>query len=200
MNKVFFVPISYSPVLYERLLPTLTAQERAYISKYKLFKRRYESLLARVVIKKMSGVNEILVGENGQPFLPSSSLQISIAHCEGAVLVGLCAHKIGVDVEPAQTIYDAYHFLHPKEITMNSEDFLTIWTIKEAFVKCHAGGFSFIDPTKIQCSKEDSKWIFREYLNTINTQKIGDFQTTVVTLSPNDIKTFIINERNLMTF
>lgn len=200
MNKVFFIPISYNTTLYESLLPSLTAQERAYISKYKLFKRRYESLIARVVIKKMSGINEISIGENGQPFLPGSSLQISIAHCEDAVLVGLCAYKIGVDVEPIQTIEDACHFLHPKEITMNPEDFLTIWTIKEAFVKCHAGGFSYIDPTKIQCSKKDSKWIFNEYLNAINIQKIGGFQITSVTLSPIDIKTCIINERNLMTF
>lgn len=48
--------------------------------------------------------------------------------------------------------------------------------------------------------KKYSKWIFFEYLNTIKTQKTGDFQATVITLSPKDIKTYIINERNLMTF
>lgn len=200
MNKVFFIPISYSSEVFSNLLPSLTAQERAYISKYKLFNNSYESLIARVAIKKTCGIDEIAIGNNGQPYIANSSLHISIAHCEGAVLIGISEQVIGVDLEPTQNLLDAHHFLHPKETNFSSDDFLTIWTIKEAFVKSNFGGFLLMDPTNIHCFKKDNKWRISGYLNSIKVQKIDIFNVAIVTLNLPDIEIVVLNEIFLMTF
>lgn len=198
MNKCFFIPISYDSNLFELLLLTLTEKEKAYISKYRNFNNRYESLIARALIKKIAGASEISIGENGQPYIANSPFYISIAHCDGAVFVALSDKIIGIDLERTQILTDAVHFLHPEELNYSSDDFLTLWTIKEAFVKWLTTGFNLLDPTKIHCFKKENNWKISGHSCSVQIKKIGFFQTTIVTLNPSPIETVVLNELFLM--
>lgn len=194
MNKIYLMPISYNKTMFESFYPLLSFNEQHYISKFHSFKNRYESLIARILFKKIIGAPEVAMTKNGQPYIPNSNIHISIAHCEGYVGIAFSEQAIGVDVELVQNLEYAQHFLHPEELLYAREHSLTLWTIKEAFVKWKTLGFSKIEPSTIQCKKETNAWKIVKQDCFVEVLHLENLQIAAVSSSNTKTETIILKE------
>lgn len=194
MNKIYVVPISYNQTLFKMFFPLLSVNEKQYISKFQSFKNRYESLIARIILKKIVGAPEIAMTNNGQPYIPHSNIHISIAHCEGYVLIAFSKEAIGIDVEPLQNLEHAHYFLHPDELQHHYDERLTLWTIKEAFAKWTTLGFNTIEPSSIHCKKEKFHWKIEREPCFVQVQQLENLQIAAVSTSNTPTETTILKE------
>ena len=71
------------------------------LNRYKSEGRKSEWLSVRVLLKELTGSEpDILYHDNGAPYLPESSLHISISHTKGFAAVLLSPNKpVGIDIE-----------------------------------------------------------------------------------------------------
>lgn len=88
----------------------------------------------------------------GKPSLASHPrVQVSFAHCAGAVLVASADARIGVDVEwiRPRNRYAVARMLHPRETAALADaadpdrQFFRYWTLKESYVKALGVGLSY---------------------------------------------------------
>ena len=86
---------------------------------------------------------ELCRNENGRPYFEGSELDFSISHSRGIVAVAISdTCKVGIDVEAADMSSErvrklADRYLSPSEASSlsSTEDFLRLWTQREAYVK-----------------------------------------------------------------
>lgn len=94
---------------------------------------------------------EIIRGEHGKPFFRGHPVHFNLAHCPGLICCGLSSEEIGVDCERRRPVGEALirRVCAPEELAWLSraEDrdraFLTLWTLKEAYVKYLGEGISY---------------------------------------------------------
>lgn len=88
----------------------------------------------------------------GRPSLPGPRpLQVSLAHCEGAVVAAACTGRIGVDVERCRPPdeFAGRRMLSPVELDRLAtaadpdREFFRCWTLKESYVKALGVGLSY---------------------------------------------------------
>lgn len=110
-------------------------------------------------IKKL----EIVVGENGKPFLKGGEMFFNISHCAEGVAVALDTAPVGIDVQEiggfnervAKRFFDESENKKISASTDKAKAFTRIWTLKESAIKCEGkslanlGEFSFGDYEKI---------------------------------------------------
>ena len=121
-------------------------------------------LLARLAGKMGAELDKLILcrEENGRPFFENSSLDFSITHSHNVVAVALSDQgRVGIDVEASDMSIEragrlAERYLSEKEASSLSsvEDFLRIWTEREAYVK--QSGAPLTDALKngIECDVE----------------------------------------------
>ncbi len=96
------------------------------------------------LLKSKTGENpDILRTQNGQPYLDGNPLYFSLTHSGNAAAIALCDKPVGVDMELFKNkrhlpILSRFPDEEQAEI-LGEKDFLTHWTVREAFVK-YTGG------------------------------------------------------------
>ncbi|BDC94594.1 4'-phosphopantetheinyl transferase family protein [Treponema bryantii] len=128
---------------------------RKYSKKYKFQIDRKLSIivfiLLRVGLFREFGIRnkiEVYKHENGKPYLDGfPNLFISFSHCKNAVACGISTSNIGVDVQEYVNFDEsvAERFFcsdEIKQISMDSNGFTKLWTLKESFCKYKGTGLS----------------------------------------------------------
>lgn len=120
-------------------------------------------LLLRFALKENRIDNfEIIIGENGKPFLKSGEIFFNISHCAEGVAVVLDTAPVGIDVQEiggfnekvAKRFFDESENEKINASTDKAKAFTRIWTLKESAIKCEGkslanlGEFSFGDNEK----------------------------------------------------
>lgn len=196
--KILLTPISYNKSIFRSFFPLLTADERSYVRKFTSFKRAYESLIARIIIKKYLGVDGIGQTKDGQPYLPDSPYYVSISHCEGYVMVAYSNCKIGVDLELQQPLLEGTeYFMSSYEQKIFKQEAQQLWLIKEAYSKWCSLGFRGINPQKIQCEKKNDQWTIQKEHCFVKTEKYGELSYAFVSSQEKVSKLILVEEKYL---
>ena len=119
-------------------------------------------LLLRLALHEEYGITEIpefVYGEWGKPFLRDCPVYFSLSHCRNTVACAVSPHPVGIDAE-CVVPYDptlARRVCSERETEMlaasknPAEDFIRLWTMKEAISKFEGKGISMsfreIDPS-----------------------------------------------------
>jgi len=89
---------------------------------------------------------EIIRSEYGKPYFKDSDIFFSYSHCKNAVACAVSKSEIGVDIELIREVKPAVIKRvcceNELKIIKNAEDFIKIWTMKEAFAKFTGRGFA----------------------------------------------------------
>ena len=155
----------------EKFLKYFTEKRREKILRYKFTADRNrtlwtELLVRSIIAKKISRpIEEVLIerDELGKPYVVNSKFKISLAHSENWAACSVGEVPSGIDVEEnfADALAIAQNFFTPQEYQQlcnvdgwtRAEKFLSLWTIKESFVKFTGCGidenFNSIDSTQI---------------------------------------------------
>jgi 4'-phosphopantetheinyl transferase len=155
---------SAAPERYARLLPLLSADERARLERFRFERDRLLFLVAhallRITLSRCSDVApeawQFGAGSHGRPEIaaPASRMRFSLSHTQGLAACAVVLDRdIGVDVESLsrETAVDvAERFFSPREVRELRETpiddrhgrFLEYWTMKEAYVKARGLGLS----------------------------------------------------------
>lgn len=102
---------------------------------------------------------EIIRGEHGKPYFKGSHIHFSYSHCKYGVVCGVNTEPLGVDIQEIRQVKPAllpalsekFCCDNERKIIGGSEDFIQVWTRKEAYSKYTGNGltekFSLIDTT-----------------------------------------------------
>ena len=158
-------------------------------------------LLLRFALKE-NGIEdfEIVVGENGKPFLKGGEMFFNISHCAEGVAVALDTAPVGIDVQElggfnekvAKRFFDGSENEKINASSDKAKAFTRIWTLKESTIKCEGkslanlGEFSFGDyekffekyEKKFSCLSEKNVLISvcgNKYFDEIKIVKTEDF-------------------------
>jgi len=89
---------------------------------------------------------EIIRGEHGKPYFRDSDIYFSYSHCKTAVACVVSKSEVGVDIERIREVSPAVirRVCCDNElgIIKTAEDFIKIWTMKEAYAKFTGKGFA----------------------------------------------------------
>lgn len=145
-----------------RLSQQLTEAEHAELACFRHPARSRSFILSRAMLRQLLG--QVLAGDTHPPLLartPSGGLalashpawHISISHCPGHVAVMAAQVPCGIDVEIARNAdwrriarryfsNEEKDYLLQLDATRGAEDFLKLWTLKEASVKAMGTGLA----------------------------------------------------------
>ena len=91
----------------------------------------------------------LVYGAHGKPELEQGGLRISLSHTRGAVACAVSAFPVGVDVEPLgrkvrdwKRLAERYYTPEERSCIDSPEQFLEVWTRKEAYLKRDGRGLS----------------------------------------------------------
>lgn len=133
---------------YESLLPT---ERQEKIARYRFEKDKLRSLIAGLLIRRVTGGKPLIFGEHDKPYLADQSCFFSVSHSGDYVVIAVDDAELGADVEllPEENrLKIADRFYHPNEresvhtFDDPSRAFCRIWTRKEAYLKCTGEGIS----------------------------------------------------------
>lgn len=140
----------------------LTDAERTELARFRLPDRSRSFILSRVMLRQL--LRQLLAGNDSSPVLDRTASgrltlmsppgwHISVSHCPGHVAVMAAHAPCGIDVEinrdaDWKRIARRYFseaendYLQQLEATRGAEDFLKLWTLKEAGVKAMGTGLA----------------------------------------------------------
>lgn len=139
-------------------------------------KREYEHLLCYELLYKMLeehfGIKdaEILLTDNGKPYVDIEDVHFSLTHTEGLIACVVSDSLVGIDAEKALDNREENHqrlakrFFTPKEVAfleMSGNDkfaFYKVWCGKEACIKQQGGTMALLK--KIDTTEEKLEYIF----------------------------------------
>ena len=148
---------------YEKWFSLMTKEKQERVSRYKDTGRRKCSVAGEKLVKNHIGraLNnspenlEILIDDNGKPFIKDCNIHFNISHCKNMILCAFSDKEIGVDIEKIRPrnlgVTKRFFSLKEQEYvfghTLNEEDFekfndpeilerfYRIFTLKEAICK-----------------------------------------------------------------
>ncbi len=133
--------------------------------------RIFTKLIAAEYLKKSPADMIINTPKNGKPvIMGDTKLEYNISHSGDMILLAFSASaEVGVDIEKKDPHIDAALLstvLHPHEkeavLRCGADEFYTIWTNKEAYVKAVGKGF-FISPESFFVHKNGTVSVTEEY-------------------------------------
>ncbi len=140
------------------LLPFLSEERREILSRYRFAKSRGQCALAYLLlryglIRDYGVLSQPTWGaeEGGKPFLQNMPhIHFNISHCDKAVACGFGSAPLGIDVQHIVPYKEslAKFFMTPEEQVQclsgdKDRQFTRLWTLKEAYGKCHGFGIGY---------------------------------------------------------
>lgn len=171
-------------------LPLLPPERQEKIMRYRFEEDKLRSLLAGLLIRRVTGGAPLRCGEHGKPLCDGVNFSVSHSGELVAIAVGDCA--VGLDVEqipPEDRLKIADRFYHPAEraYVRGADDppvaFCEIWTRKEAVLKMTGEGIA-TDLTAFDTTAEPLS-------GQLFTTRIGDYCLSLcaeMPLKDNDIQ------------
>jgi phosphopantetheinyl transferase len=129
-SKLFFMPFFYQQNINETTHLAIWAieeplsffeQDIKMVVDIQNEERKVQHLAVRLLFKLMMpdiDLSEIVIAENGKPWIPGSNFHFSFSHCKGFAAVAVSeTHPIGIDIELIQERIAkvAHKFLHKQE-------------------------------------------------------------------------------------
>lgn len=142
----------------------LSQDERERAQRFKFWRDQRRFVHGRGILRVLLGRYlqtapesiDIQYTTNGKPQLRNNNLKFNLSHCQDWALYGFCWREdIGVDIECLRNVADAegiaQRFFSPSENDTflaapkekRMQQFFTIWTLKEAYIKAIGQGLSF---------------------------------------------------------
>jgi 4'-phosphopantetheinyl transferase len=118
---------------------------------YYVISERFTALdLLKYSIKQEYGITElpeIARTKHGKPYFPSSNIKFNYSHCKaGVACIVAVGREVGVDIQEIRKVRPAVieRVCCDNELKQikTDEDFIRIWTLKEAYSKFTGRGFS----------------------------------------------------------
>lgn len=137
----------------------LSEEETRQASKYQSVSARSAFVAGRSGIRRAASLYtgipprdlQILPGTNGKPFFQNGGIHFNLSHSGSAVVAAFSRFPVGIDVESRGRCRDfegiARRYFHPSEADLvsksnNEEQFLRLWTGKEAMLKLSGEGLA----------------------------------------------------------
>jgi phosphopantetheinyl transferase len=145
------------PWLFDEVLFLSGVELPSEFASFRVFKRQIEWLAGRLAFAILDdlflgGGHGIGRRESGEPYIIGLKNHISITHAGGfaAAAVALDDSRVGIDLERVREFDDRESFLSvafPEEEKENlaslaDRDIMTLWTLKESFLKIIGRGFA----------------------------------------------------------
>ncbi|MGK9164882.1 4'-phosphopantetheinyl transferase superfamily protein [Inquilinus limosus] len=197
---VWTAEVAEDDAVFEACLPLLTAAERARAARFIMPGDRRRFAAARSLMRRLlqditgipAGEWDFAIGDHGKPLVcrpeAGRSIGINISHAQGMVacaaapgtVIGVDLEWLGRVVEPriADRRFAAAEAAAVRAVPANRrrEAFLSIWTVKEAYVKALGGGLTIaLDSFVVEALSErpvvrfldpaidDAAWHFRQW-------------------------------------
>lgn len=172
-EKMIYFFDDYDNFSCENFSDFLSEKRREKFNKLKK-KRDKENCVASYLLLKKAlkdfGIEnfEIVIGENGKPFLKDNgNIFFNISHTTSGVAVVSDEKPVGIDIqdilEAKNAVIERCFSEREKEIIFSSpspeKDFTRLWTLKESAVKCSA---ETVASLKNYCFEEREK-VFEKY-------------------------------------
>lgn len=142
----------YTDLMYLSHLKSLPEWRRECALKYKKTEDRKKSVLAYVLLRKVSekrfgtsSIQEFSYHEFGKPYFEDKRFCFSISHSKNAVACGVYESEIGVDIQDISPYNEKVAHRMRMEIAEKEKDssFTRVWTEKEAISKFEGKGLNF---------------------------------------------------------
>ena len=150
MPRIFYCDMENFKHLYEECVSLLPEERRQKAERIINKNQALLSATAGLMMKEVLGISEdgmIKFGEHGKPFLEHGPC-FSISHSRRYSVLAVSENSIGIDIEMHETFNEQIAkrcFTEEEQdfSKLSTENFLRIWTAKEAVLKFLGTGFSF---------------------------------------------------------
>ena len=139
---------NYSKNDYKNFFIQIKKDKKERIKLLQKENTKKRSILGEILFIKLLNKNninyndiEIILNENGKPYIKNSNIYYNISHSENYVICAISNHPIGIDIEKIRlinlsTINQYTTSLEKDYISNDSTRALEIYTTKEAYIKC----------------------------------------------------------------
>ena len=149
MPRIYFCDMKKFEHLYEECVSLLPEKRRKKAEKLINKNDALLSATAGLMMRELFGekTEEIRFNEHGKPFFEHGPF-FSISHSRQYSVVAVSENEIGIDIEmhesPSERLIDRCFTEDEQQFArLSTENFLRIWTAKEAVLKFLGTGFSF---------------------------------------------------------
>ncbi len=135
---------------------------------------------------------DLQVGAAGKPFFANAGLAFNVSHSGDAVVAAFSGEPVGVDIERSGRRGDflaiANRFFPPDEVEgiSGEEDFLRLWTAKEAMLKLTgvgiSGGLEAAQPGRDGVGDLGGSPVW------VKSFRMGDYRGAVASFQPFEVK------------
>lgn len=150
MPQIYYCDTAKFDPLYEKMLENLPEERKLKTEGFSKRKDKLLSAAAGLMVIKIFGKDafeKILYNEHGKPFFELGK-KFSISHSGRFSVIAVSEEEIGIDIEEREIINPAVAkrcFTEEEQdfAKMSTQNFLRIWTAKEAVLKLLGTGFSY---------------------------------------------------------
>lgn len=100
----------------------------------------------RELLREILGDLPLAFGPHGKPYDERGRVFFNLSHCAGAVGLAVAEQEVGLDLEPKERSVKRITFTSKEEKAIPP---LTLWVLKESYVKWSGEGISVIRGTNI---------------------------------------------------
>lgn len=193
MPRIFFCDMKNFEHLYEECIFLLPEKRRKKAEKLINKNDALLSATAGLMMKRVLGIEDdgaLCYNEHGKPFLEHGPF-FSVSHSRRYSVLAVSENEIGIDIEmhecPSEKLINRCFTEEEQSFAkMSTENFLRIWTAKEAVLKFLGTGFSF-SPKKFSVLPLDEEHEVNCKKFRFFCGKIGEAPFTVAFSGNNDI-------------
>ena len=174
---------------YETFFSLMNEEKRARISRFRNEDDKRRSIcaemLARREIAKRFGINicdiEIAAKEKGKPYCKNAEVELSLSHSGDYAVCAVGERPIGIDIQrivpynekTAKKVCSALELEDIEKSGKKAEEFIKLWTKKEAVIKMKGEGFGAVDIKNCLAGKKIETVRFLDYFVSI-CEEIAD--------------------------
>ncbi len=164
----------------------------------------YGRLIARNACAKRIGMAsnlpEIAVDDFGKPYFKDlSGAHFNITHSNLLVAVAFSDMPVGIDAEYIRkyngSVAERFFTTAEREKIKTNRDFFSIWTKKEAYIKCQGKGFKIplnsFDATKAEQSSNYSVFEVENYIISVYIERKNE-EIKLIKLSDKEIREYMV--------
>lgn len=150
MPRIFFCDMKNFEHLYEEAVSFLPPKRKAKAERIINKNSALLSAVSGLMLKKLLGITDdamLCYNEHGKPFFEHGPC-FSLSHSRRFAVLAISGEEIGIDIEMERDIDEGiikrcFNDDEADFAKMSTENYLRIWTAKEAVLKLLGTGFSF---------------------------------------------------------